>query len=204
MTLIDIFFSLDEIPQRLQEIHFSMLDYGDNNPFPKNHDIQKSAAVLMPLVYWEGEWHLLFTRRTDSVEDHKGQVSFPGGAVDPTDRDIIDTALRETYEEIGIKPEDVKILGSLKPRELVSGFFVTPIIGVIPYPYPFSLSVNEVARIFTISLSWLADEENRFMKPHTFMGQEFQVLYYRTYDTEVLWGASASMTLELLDILSRK
>lgn len=163
--------------------------------------ILKPAAVLMPLFRYNDEWHLLFTRRADNLTDHKGQVSFPGGALEEKDPDLQFTALRETQEEIGIDPSDVRILGCLPRRELVSGYIVTPVIGQIPWPYPLRIFDSEVARVFSIPLEWLFEEENRFLKWHNFLGQDFQVLYYRNYDGETLWGASASMTLELVDAL---
>lgn len=166
----------------------------DHKPF-------KPAAVLMPLFRHNSEWHLLFTRRTDNLNDHKGQVAFPGGAWDERDPDLKFTALREAEEEIGVNPNDVTLLGSLPARDLVSGYIVTPYVGQIPWPYSLRVFNAEVARVFSIPLQWLLDEENRFLKWHHFLGQDFQVLYFRSYDGETLWGASASMTLELVDAL---
>jgi 8-oxo-dGTP pyrophosphatase MutT (NUDIX family) len=110
----------------------------------------KCAAVLVPLTQVNGEWHILFTRRTDRVESHKGQVSFPGGACDEGETTPEQTALREADEEIGMKPDDVKVLGRLSRLITISSFRVSPIVGVIPWPYAFRVAGVEVARVFTI------------------------------------------------------
>src|SRR6266498_1780702 len=120
----------------------------------------RCAAVLVPLIFHENEWHLLFTRRTDRVESHKGQVSFPGGASDEGETTPEQTALREADEEIGMKPADVQVLGRLSQLITISSFRVTPIVGIIPFPYAFKVANVEVARVFTIPLLWLSDRNN--------------------------------------------
>ena len=112
----------------------------------------KCAAVLIPLVWYDEEWHLLFTRRTDTVESHKGQVSFPGGACDEGETTPEQTALREADEEIGIQPADVKVLGRLSNLVTITYFRVTPVVGVVRWPAVFRVAAHEVARIFTIPL----------------------------------------------------
>ena len=94
----------------------------------------KCAAVLVPLVWQDDEWHLLYTRRTDKVESHKGQVSFPGGACDEGETTPEQTALREAEEEIGISPKDVKVLGRLANLITITYFRVTPVVGVVKWP----------------------------------------------------------------------
>ncbi|HEX2698567.1 MAG TPA: CoA pyrophosphatase, partial [Anaerolineales bacterium] len=122
----------------------------------------KCAAVLVPLVWQDDEWHLLFTRRTDRVESHKGQVSFPGGACDEGESTPEQTALRETREEIGMDPHQVRVLGRLANMITITSFRVTPVVGVIQWPAVFKVGEHEVARIFTIPLNWLADRNNRW------------------------------------------
>src|SRR5215210_3621152 len=117
----------------------------------------KCAAVLIPLTWYEDEWHVLFTRRTDTVESHKGQVSFPGGACDEGETTPEETALREAEEEIGIQPGDVKVLGRLSNLITITYFRVTPVVGVVRWPAVFRVGAHEVARIFTIPLAWLAN-----------------------------------------------
>jgi 8-oxo-dGTP pyrophosphatase MutT (NUDIX family) len=122
----------------------------------------KCAAVLIPLVWHDDEWHLLFTRRTDRVESHKGQVSFPGGACDEGETTPEETALREADEEIGLNPTDVRVLGRLSNLITITYFRVTPVVGVVKWPAVFRVGEHEVARIFTIPLEWLANPSNRW------------------------------------------
>ena len=162
-------------------------------------DSLKCAAVLVPLLRHDDEWHILYTRRTDRVESHKGQVSFPGGACDEGETAPEQTALRETEEEIGIHPSDVRILGRLNPMETISSYRVTPVVAVIRWPVVFRPADAEVARVFTMPLLWLAERSNRweFHMP----GQKRGVIVYHPYDGETLWGATARMTVEFLEIL---
>ena len=100
----------------------------------------KWASILVPLFCREDSWHVLFTRRTDFVNNHKGQVSFPGGAMEETDPDPLHTALRESFEEIGLKPEDVIVAGELGKVQSISGYLIYPYVGIIPWPYTFKIS----------------------------------------------------------------
>jgi 8-oxo-dGTP pyrophosphatase MutT (NUDIX family) len=164
----------------------------------------RSAAVLVPLFREDGEWKVLYTRRTDTVQDHKGQVSFPGGSTDPEDLSPYDTALREAYEEIGLHPEDVRILGMLGPMVTGTGFVITPVFGVIPWPYEFIPSPHEVSRIFSISLDWLAQPEHREERLFRREGVEAPpvwVYFYKEYDGENLWGVSAKITVNFIQAL---
>ena len=125
----------------------------------------KCAAVLVPLVWQDDQWNLLFTRRTDHVESHKGQVSFPGGGCDEGEVTPEETALREAQEEIGLDPRSVRVLGRLANMITITSFHVTPVVGVIEWPTVFTVGQHEVARIFTIPLYWLADTRNRWEFP---------------------------------------
>lgn len=159
----------------------------------------KCAAVLIPLVWHDNEWHLLFTRRTDTVESHKGQVSFPGGACDEGETTPEQTALREADEEIGIHPSEVKVLGRLSNLITITYFRVTPVVGVVRWPAVFRVGAHEVARIFTIPVVWLANPSNcwQFEIP----GTRRSLIAYHPYDGELLWGATARMTVDFLNVL---
>ncbi len=167
----------------------------------------RPAAVLIPILIKEARWHILYIRRTSNNNDpHSGQVAFPGGACDPNDSDAEATALREAYEEIGLLPEDVRILGHLGDFITVTSFLVTPVIGVIPWPYLFKLQTDEVSRAFTIPLEWLANPANHEIqdRPLPPPYDPIPVIYFRQYDGETLWGASARFTLELIKRLVAK
>ena len=159
----------------------------------------KCAAVLIPLVWYDDQWHLLFTRRTDTVESHKGQVSFPGGACDEGETTPEETALREADEEIGIPARDVKVLGRLSNLITITYFRVTPVVGVVKWPAVFRVGAHEVARVFTIPLEWLANSSNRWQ--FEIPGTRRSLIAYHPYDGELLWGATARMTVDFLNVL---
>ena len=159
----------------------------------------KCAAVLIPLVWHEEEWHVLFTRRTDKVESHKGQVSFPGGACDEGETTPEQTALREVEEEIGINSTNIKVLGRLTTLITITYFRVTPVVGVIKWPTVFRVGEHEVARVFTIPLGWLASSANRW--EFDMPGRNRSLIAYHPYDGELLWGATARMTVDFLKVL---
>ncbi|MEJ2486290.1 MAG: CoA pyrophosphatase [Anaerolineales bacterium] len=183
-----------------------------SQPFKPLHDLYpqellkgdpRPAAVLIPLVQAQDSWHVLLIRRTHIDGDiHSGQVAFPGGGLEKTDSSLIETALRETNEELGIQPEDVQILGRLNEFISISNYRVTPYIGTLPWPYPIVQAEKEVARWFTIPLRWLADENNRTIQRRTLpkgLG-EIGVIFFNDYDGEVLWGLSARIITEFLDV----
>lgn len=163
----------------------------------------RPAAVLIPFLRLEDTWHLLFTRRHSDLPEHSGQVAFPGGRSDPEDTSPEYTALRESQEEIGIAPTDVRLLGQLRPSRTITNYWVTPVVGVIPWPYPLRLETKEVSRAFTIPLDWLADPENHEIRQRVMPAPNptVPVIYFRHYDGELLWGISARFTLTLLEVL---
>ena len=163
----------------------------------------RPAAVLIPLLRVDGRWEALFTRRNPDLHEHSGQVAFPGGRADPGDASPEATALREAEEEIGLRPQDVRLLGRLKPFATITAYAVTPVVGMIPWPYPLRTSAVEVSRVFTIPLDWLSDPANleKRARPLPDPHDPVDVYYFKPYDGEVLWGASARFTLALLQAL---
>jgi len=198
---MSISLSEDFISQRLQEAITASGSSSDgfSEIAIKDETRIKCAAVLVPLVWQDNEWHLLYTRRTDKVESHKGQVAFPGGACDEGETTPEQTALRETEEEIGIRQSDVKILGRLTNHITISYFRVTPVVGAVKWPNVFRVGEAEVARVFTIPLGWLANASNRwqFERPES----KRALVAYHPYDGELLWGATARMTVDFLNVL---
>jgi 8-oxo-dGTP pyrophosphatase MutT (NUDIX family) len=161
------------------------------------------AAVLVPLVWQAEQWHLLFTRRALELEDHSGQVSFPGGAWEAQDGDLERTALREAWEEVGIDPASVAVLGKMARFDMVSYFQVTPVVGVVAWPFDMKINSKEVARAFVVPINWLAEPQNFQIKLRQFEGQTFKIPYYNDFDGEMIWGATAQMTQEFLHIIQK-
>ncbi len=161
------------------------------------------ASVLIPLFQEDGEWKLLFTRRTDSVDVHAGQISFPGGQIEGSDDSPAAAALREAQEEIGLDPADVEMLGQLNPLFTVTQFLVTPVVGVIPWPYPLATNPAEVARMFGVPIKWLADPNNLEVRerPPMIPGRSIQVYYFKEFEGETIWGVTARITLNFLEML---
>jgi 8-oxo-dGTP pyrophosphatase MutT (NUDIX family) len=159
------------------------------------------AAVLIPLLYKNGEWHVLVTQRTENVGHHKGQISFPGGACEPQDADLLETALRETFEEVGVPPETVEVLGALDDSPTVTSFVVTPYVGVIPNPYPYQLCRQEVAAAIEVPLSFLRKPENQRVEQRERGGRIYDVLFW-DYGTYTIWGATAWILKSFLDLTS--
>ena len=161
------------------------------------------AAVLIPLYREGGDWKLLFTRRTESVDTHAGQVSFPGGQIEESDDSVVATALREAQEEVGLDPADVEPLGQLNPLLTVSQFLVTPVVGVIPWPYPLETNPTEVARTFGVPIRWLADPDNLETQEREPLipGRSIQVYYFKDFEGETIWGVTARITVDFLKVL---
>ena len=159
------------------------------------------AAVLVPLFQKDGDCHLLFTKRSEEVKYHKGEISFPGGVVDEEDKELINTALREAHEEIGLKESDVQIIGVLDDIVTITEFIVTPIVGLFPYPYLFKVSEAEIAELIEVPLSFLLDE-NCFSEREIFRGGRNEVVYSYQYGKHIIWGATARILKQFLDLIT--
>jgi 8-oxo-dGTP pyrophosphatase MutT (NUDIX family) len=158
------------------------------------------AAVLLLLYAQGGDYHIILTARTATVEHHKSEVSFPGGGRDPGDSDLLATALRETWEEIGVRPEDVEILGALDDLLTITRFAVTPYVGVIPYPYPFRPNPNEVEQILEIPLHHLLDVANQIETERDRAGVRVRMPAFRFGQYEI-WGATERMLRQFLQLV---
>ncbi len=155
------------------------------------------AGVLAPLFFKGREAHLLFTQRTFTVKDHRGQISFPGGVKDAGDPNLLATALRETQEEIGLEPEAVEVLGALPPVATITGYRITPFVGLIPHPYDFHPNPLEVKRLLLLPLAGFYQAEYWSSGDYRYQGQSIRVCYWR-FNQEVIWGATARILLDLL------
>ena len=151
----------------------------------------KTSAVLIPLFYNQGQYHVLFTERSEEVDFHKGEVCFPGGTREPSDSSLLQTALREIEEEISLKAKDVEILGELDDSiTLTSNYVISPFVAFIPHPYPFKAEGREIREIFSVPLSFLMDEAN--FK---------QDSYAYEYEGHIIWGATAGILRQFIDLL---
>lgn len=160
----------------------------------------KDASVLVILRQKSvNDWDVLLTRRTENVESHKGQVSFPGGARDAEDVDEIETALREAYEEIGVKIPKTNVLGKINTRKTISNFMVTTFVATAPDEMSINPNPFEVDRVFTVPLSWLRSEDNFQSSLHPESNQE--IYRFKEYDNEVIWGVTAGILVDLIRIL---
>ena len=192
--------SIDSIRQKLKDQPFK--DLYDIYPEGLIQGTPRPAAVLIPLVWNENGWEVVFIRRTEVEGDmHSGQVALPGGRRDQTDDSLTAACLRETHEELGIKPEDITILGQLNEFIAISNYRVTPFVGTLPWPYPIVKEKREVADWFTIPLTWLADPANRRIERRSLPNQlgDVSVIYFEHYEGELLWGLSARFMVELLE-----
>lgn len=159
------------------------------------------SAVLIPIYENGGEHYIVLTRRSEDVLHHKGQISFPGGACDAGDHDLKATALREAFEEIGIRAEDVDILGSLDDQATTTSFFaITPFVGAIPYPYRFRVSRREVDELIEAPVSALLDPTNFSPRAVDYEGKVHLVASYRCGEHRVT-GITAMILQQLLDLV---
>jgi 8-oxo-dGTP pyrophosphatase MutT (NUDIX family) len=168
-----------------------------------------AASVLVPLIERDDGLHVLLTRRTDHLHDHAGQVSFPGGRADPGDVDVVDTALREAQEEVGLPRERVQVLGPLNTYSTVSSYVVTPIVGLIQPPFDLTLDAFEVAEAFEVPLQYLMTPAHHHRHAAEFEGDKRQFLSMPWQGIDAngqpreyfIWGATAAMLRNLYHFL---
>ena len=158
------------------------------------------AAVLIPLVLKENGLSVLLTQRTNHLRDHAGQISFPGGRMDPGDQSPNDTALRESQEEIGLDPKRVEIIGHLPQYLTVSGYSVTPVVGLVQAQAEYVLDEFEVADVFEVPLSFLLDPANHQVRLWQ-SEQGGRRFYSMPYENRFIWGATAGMLRNLYHLL---
>jgi 8-oxo-dGTP pyrophosphatase MutT (NUDIX family) len=157
------------------------------------------AAVLVPLLERDGEPHVLLTRRPLTLSRHAGQISFPGGRMEPGEEPL-DAALREAEEEIGLRPADARVLGRLSETlVLQSAFRLTPWVASVPYPYPYRPARGEVDEILLAPLAALARPEVHRVVPREAYGMTLDVHSF-DHGTDTIWGATARILFELIEL----
>jgi len=161
------------------------------------------SAVLVPIYYKEGQYYLLFIKRTEKVKEHKGEISFPGGAYGEGDGTLLDTALRESDEEVGLAPGEVEVLGVLDDIVTkTSGYVISPFVALIPWPYQFKINREEVEEIIEVPISVLQDKSCVHQETEIIEGEAVTSYFYH-YQGRVIWGATARILNQFLDILTQ-
>jgi 8-oxo-dGTP pyrophosphatase MutT (NUDIX family) len=160
----------------------------------------RRAGVLILLFPKGGELHFLLTRRTQDVEHHKGQISFPGGSKDREDRDIVETALRETEEEIGLSRSKVQVLGLFDDYETPSGFAITPVVAHVPELPQLRVNASEVTEVLEVPVALFTDTAKERVEQRQVRGKLHDVYFYR-YGSHEVWGATAAMIRAFLRVL---
>jgi 8-oxo-dGTP pyrophosphatase MutT (NUDIX family) len=160
------------------------------------------AAVLVPMVVRADQIHLLLTLRTAHLNDHAGQISFPGGRVDAEDTDAIETALRETEEEIGLARRHIEVIGCLPDYQTGTGFRVTPVAALVHPPFELQADSFEVAEIFEVPLAFLMNGANHQRRSAVLPSRpERRSFYTMPYERYFIWGATAAMLRNLYHFL---
>ena len=193
---------ISQISQRLQA-RAQPGERGDHdlNPGLRPEAPLRRAAVLVTLVERETEISVLLTRRTDHLEHHPGQISFPGGHIEGTDQDAIAAALRETHEEIGLPPERIQILGRLDTYITRTGFHITPVVGTVRPPLDLIPDPHEVDAVFEVPLGFFLDPANHHRHQRTFEGAS-RSFYAMPFEDYYIWGATAGMLMDLYQTLA--
>jgi 8-oxo-dGTP pyrophosphatase MutT (NUDIX family) len=200
-------FSPNSIRKQLVEgraVAYPMGDAGHETPFPRKDGSPRGeitpAGVLIALVNRGNDVNVVFTQRTDHLSDHAGQISFPGGRAEAADAGIIDTALREAEEEIGLPRHRVEVLGTLPDYHTITGYRVTPVVGWVEPPINFKPDPFEVADVFEVPLLFLLDAANH--QRHSLVREGLERFYYAMpYNGRYIWGATAGMLVTLQRVL---
>ncbi len=172
----------------------------DLNPSMQPDHPLTAAAVLIPVIDRPGGATVLLTRRTDHLNHHAGQVSFPGGRLEPGDADHVAAALRETEEEIGLTPDRIEVIASLNVYVTRTGFEVVPVIGIVTPPFTLRPNPAEVAEAFEVPLAFLVEVSN-YKRHHRYYRGVRREFYAIPYNDHYIWGATAGMLVNLSKIL---
>jgi 8-oxo-dGTP pyrophosphatase MutT (NUDIX family) len=156
------------------------------------------AAVLVPLFLKDDEIYFVMTHRTDQVNAHKNQISFPGGGMEPRDTDLVATALRESHEEIGLMPGDVEILGQMEDTFTITGYRIRPVVGHIPFPYDFKSNPFEVRELLFVPWTLFSEGQHHRREQMQIADRTFDVDYYQ-FGQHTIWGVTARIARQLVE-----
>ncbi len=203
VTLVQVEKALQRpLPGRLAQLRMAPVPRPLDPPTPDHRPRQAGVLLLLYPGEEEGGLCLVLTRRTDSVADHKGQISLPGGAIHPDDLSLAHTALREACEEIGTCADEIRLLGSLTPVYIEpSDFCIQPYVAYLPHRPVFRLQPEEVAEVLEVSVSFLLDERNVAVEDWVLPERNMRVPYFNVSGHKV-WGATAMVLAEFAAILS--
>ena len=160
------------------------------------------ASVLIPILTFKKDLEILLTKRSNNLKNHPGQIAFPGGKKDQSDSSPIETALRETQEEVGLNPKNVEIIASLPSHKTATGFVIKPYLGLINQPFSETLRQGEVDEIFTVPYEYILNEKNFSIQTRKWNGSQ-RSYYVVPYGPYYIWGATARILLNLSRALSQ-
>ncbi len=170
------------------------------NQFRYTHQL-KSAAVLIPIISNQNQLDVLLTKRASHLNHHPGQISFPGGKVEPFDFDIKATALRETEEEIGLQSTYIDVIGQLQRYQTLSGYEITPVVAIVADNRSYQIDENEVSEIFQVPLSHFLQRQHHIQVPVYYQGKHHNV-HFMPYQQYNIWGATAAILHDLSILLN--
>lgn len=191
----------DDLIKKLKNINFDVEN--DLSILLENKDFKlnlKPACILIPLYNFKNRWSVILTKRTQRVETHKGEISFPGGAVDEEDSSFEITAIRETKEEIGIPKKFISVVGKMSPLPTITGFLVHPFVAIITKEIRVTLNKNEVEKIIIVPLSFFVKHNPEIKKGYRFMGINYKIYNYY-FKNEKIWGATARIIKYFVDVI---
>lgn len=191
----------DILIKNLKEINFNIEN--DLSVLLRSKDFKidlRPAGILIPIYNLKGKWNIVLTKRTHTVETHKGEISFPGGTVDEEDSSLEATAVRETKEEIGIPKKFISIVGKMSPLPTITGFLVHPFVAVITEDINFVPSKGEVEKIITVPLSFFIKNSPEKKDGYNFMGINYKIYNYY-FENEKIWGATARIIKYFIDVV---
>ncbi|MDP6191662.1 MAG: CoA pyrophosphatase [Paracoccaceae bacterium] len=196
--------------RHITNIKSNLVKYGScSSDFDLNPDMdldQKfnflEASVLIPILTFKKDLEILLTKRSNGLKNHPGQIAFPGGKKDQIDSSPIETALRETQEEVGLNPKNVEIIASLPSHKTATGFVIKPYLGLINQPFSETLRQGEVDEIFTVPYEYILNEKNFSIQTRKWNGSQ-RSYYVVPYGPYYIWGATARILLNLSRALSQ-